>query len=61
MRLVRAGPMSSIDNETNIGSFMIVEAATIAAVRRLHDGDPFTKVGLFERAEICGWDQHIGI
>ena len=60
-KLVRAGPMCVSDtDDTNFGSFMIVEAPSIDHLRRLHADDPFTRAGVFARAELCRWDQHIG-
>ena len=56
-----AGPMCTSDaDDTNIGSFMIVEAASTADVQAFHDGDPFTLRGIFDRVEIIRWDRHIG-
>jgi uncharacterized protein YciI len=48
------------DNKKNIASFMIVEADSLEQVNRFHDGDPFTKVGLFQQSFIHIWDKHVG-
>jgi uncharacterized protein len=60
IKLVQAGPLMDNDNKHNIASFMIVEADSLDQVNRFHDGDPFTKVGLFERSFIHIWDKHVG-
>lgn len=61
VHLVHAGPMCvSDDDDTNLGSFMIVEADSIAQVQAFHEGDPFTLEGIFGRVDICRWDLHIG-
>lgn len=61
VHLVQAGPMCvSDDDDTNLGSFMIVEADSIAQVQAFHEGDPFTLEGVFGRVDICRWDRHIG-
>jgi uncharacterized protein YciI len=61
VRLVQAGPMCISDtDDTNLGSFMIVEASSAEEVRRFHDADPFALADIFGRVEICRWDKHIG-
>ncbi|HZZ13410.1 MAG TPA: YciI family protein [Paraburkholderia sp.] len=61
VRLVQAGPMCvSDDDDTNLGSFMILEAPSLADAQRFHEGDPFTQVGLYETVFIHRWDRHIG-
>ncbi|WP_233342909.1 YciI family protein [Burkholderia cepacia] len=59
-RLVQAGPLCIDDtNDTNLGSFMILEANSLADVQRFHDGDPFTRVGLYDKVFLHRWDRHI--
>ena len=61
VRVVQAGPMCGTDtDDTNVGSFMVVEADSIEAAQRFHNEDPFTKAGLFSRADLVRWDRHIG-
>jgi hypothetical protein len=60
VKLIQAGPLMDNDNKKNIASFMIVEADSLEQVNRFHDGDPFTKVGLFEQSFIHIWDKHVG-
>ena len=61
VEVVQAGPMCVSDTDnTNIGSFMILEAPSMAAVEEFHKGDPFTQAGIFERVELVRWDRHIG-
>jgi uncharacterized protein YciI len=38
----------------------VVEADSLADVKRFHDNDPFSRAGLFERADVVMWDRHIG-
>jgi hypothetical protein len=60
VKLVLAGPIMADDDSGNIGSFMIVEADSLATVKRFHNEDPFTKAGLFDDVRIHRWDKHIG-
>lgn len=61
VRIVQAGPMCATDAlNDNIGSFMILEAPSLAKAQAFHDNDPFTLAGLFDRVELCPWDRHIG-
>ncbi|VFR32385.1 hypothetical protein ANK1_4154 [plant metagenome] len=61
LKLVVAGPLCESDeSDGNIASFMIVEADSIEDVRRMHDGDPFTRAGVFGDVHIHRWDKHIG-
>ena len=61
VRIVMAGPMCTSDtDDTNLGSFMIVDAASIEDVETFHKNDPFTLRGIFGRVEIIRWDRHIG-
>jgi uncharacterized protein YciI len=61
LRLLVAGPLCVDDtHDTNIASFMIVEADSREAVVEMHDGDPFTKAGVFGDVHIHRWDKHIG-
>lgn len=56
----QAGPLCISDtDDTNLASFMILEAAGIDDVKRFHDEDPFTKGGLYEKSYIHRWDRHI--
>jgi uncharacterized protein YciI len=59
-KLVQAGPLVSSDDTKDVGSFMVVEADSLAAVQRFHDNDPFTVAGLFEDVRIHRWDKHVG-
>ena len=61
VKVVQGGPMCVGDDTTaNLGSFLIVEAASLADVQQFHDNDPFTRANLFERADVVRWDRHIG-
>jgi uncharacterized protein len=60
VKLVQAGPLMADDDSRNIGSFMVVEADSLATVKHFHDEDPFTKAGLFDDVRIHRWDKHVG-
>ncbi len=60
VKLVQAGPLMDDENKKNIASFMIVEADSLDQVKRFHDGDPFTKAGIFQTTFIHIWEKHIG-
>jgi uncharacterized protein YciI len=53
--LVLAGPFTKDDGETMDGSLIVVEASSRDAAKRIADGDPFAKAGLFEAVEIRPW------
>jgi uncharacterized protein len=60
LRLVQAGPLCVSDNDdTNLASFMVIEAASIEEVEAFHQGDPFTVAGLYDKVIIHRWDRHI--
>lgn len=61
INVVQAGPLCAGDaDETNIGSFFIVEADSRDEVIRFHENDPTTKAGLYQEVLIYRWDKHIG-
>jgi uncharacterized protein YciI len=47
-------------DDTNLGSFMIVDAPSFADLQRFHDNDPFTKGGVYGAVRLVRWDRHIG-
>jgi uncharacterized protein YciI len=51
-RLMLAGPMTSDDGATMLGSVLIIEAADRAAAEAFAAGDPYAKAGLFESVTI---------
>ena len=51
-RLMLAGPMTSDDGTTMLGSVLIIEAADRAASEAFAAGDPYAKAGLFESVTI---------
>ncbi len=60
-KLVQAGPFCVDDvDDTNLGSFMILEATSYEEVVRFHEGDPFTKAGIYGDVHIHRWDKHVG-
>jgi uncharacterized protein len=61
VKLVQAGPFCVSDtDDTNLGSFMILDAESREAVESFHAGDPFTKAGIYGDVHIHRWDKHIG-
>jgi uncharacterized protein YciI len=61
IKVVQGGPMCVGDDITNnLGSFLVVEAQSLADVQHFHDNDPFTLANLFERSDVVRWDRHIG-
>ena len=60
VRVLHGGPLCANDvDKTYVGSFMVLEAKRRDDVKKFHDEDPFTAGGLYERADIQRWDQHI--
>lgn len=60
-RLVQGGPLCVNDeDDANLASFMILEADNIEQVKQFHEGDPFTRAGLYDRVYIHRWDKHVG-
>ncbi|MDB5576360.1 MAG: YCII-related protein [Bradyrhizobium sp.] len=57
--IVQAGPLLGIEGQM-VGSMIILEAGSMDEVERFHEGDPFTKVGLFDQVHMLQWDRHIG-
>ena len=62
VRLVEGGPLCASDDPepVNHGSFMILEARSHDDVVAFHEGDPFTKAGLYESTRIIRWHRTIG-
>ena len=61
IKVVQGGPMCVGDDiTTNLGSFLVIDAPSLAVAREFHDNDPFTRAKLFERADVVRWDRHIG-
>ena len=61
VEVVQGGPMCAGDDlSTNLGSFLVIEAPSLQVAERFHNDDPFTRAGLFERADVVRWDRHIG-
>ena len=59
-RVVQAGPLCVGDaDDTNLASFMILEADSLEAAQRFHDEDPCTKAGLYATTYIHRWDRHM--
>lgn len=55
-----AGPLLADDNETMIGSMLIVEADSRADVEALLPNDPYAIAGLFDSVEVHPWIWALG-
>ena len=55
-----AGPFTSDDGQTMLGSMIIIEAADAAAARTFAANDPYALAGLFQSVEIKPWRWLIG-
>jgi hypothetical protein len=55
-----AGPFTSEDGATMLGSLIIIEAADMAAARAFAANDPYALAGLFSTVEIKPWRWLIG-
>ena len=53
--LVLAGPFTEEDGTSMNGSLIVVEAASLDDARRIIEGDPFAKAGIFAHVEIRPW------
>ena len=60
-RLKFAGPiMSAGEDPKPIGSLIVLDAASMDAVKIFADNDPYTRAGLFESVEINPWKGVLG-
>lgn len=60
-RVKLAGPILSPGNDPKpIGSLIIIDAASEAAVQLFADNDPYASAGLFEKVEIKPWNGALG-
>ena len=59
-RIRIAGPFTTDDGATMIGSLLVVEAEDKATAEALAKDDPYNKAGLFQSVEIRGWKWVIG-
>lgn len=53
--LVFAGPFTETDGETMNGSLIVVEAPSLDTARKIAEGDPFAKAGIFAEVDIRPW------
>lgn len=56
-RLVTAGPLTSEDGQTPLGSLLVIDCADRADAEAVAAGDPYAKAGLFESVAIRPWRQ----
>lgn len=60
-RLKIAGPLMSGGSDPHpIGSLIVIDAASEAAVQLFADNDPYATAGLFEKVDITPWRRAIG-
>lgn len=60
-RVKLGGPLLSAGEDAMpIGSMLIIDAASEAAVQLFADNDPYNTAGLFERVEIRPWKRVTG-
>jgi len=60
-RVKIAGPiMSTGEAPEPVGSLIVIDAASDAAVQLFADNDPYATAGLFEKVEIQPWKRAIG-
>lgn len=60
-RLKVAGPLLTPGSEPKpIGSMIVIDAASEAAVQLFADNDPYAHAGLFESVEIRPWKAAVG-
>ncbi len=55
-----AGPFLSDDEQTSIGSMLVIEAESKAAAEAWAALDPYARAGLFEDVEIHAWRWVVG-
>ena len=53
--LIFAGPFTDEGGQTMNGSLIVVEAGSLNEARKIVDGDPFAKAGLFASVDIRPW------
>lgn len=60
-KMVQGGPLCAGDkNDAYVGTFMLIEAESREEAVALHEQDPFTQAGVFERTFIVRYDKHRG-
>ncbi len=55
-----AGPFLNDQAGTPTGSLLIVDAESSDEARKIADGDPYAKAGLFANVEIRAWNWTVG-
>jgi len=55
-----AGPFMSDDDQTMLGSLIVIEALDIAAARAFAAADPYALGGLFSTVDIKPWRWTVG-
>ncbi len=60
VRIVYGGPLLELDQETPIGSLIVIEAPTIEAAHTVLANDPYQLADLFVQIEVLPWRFAIG-
>ncbi len=60
VRIVMSGPLVADDGQTPMGSLLIVEAESRAAVETYQHADPFYIAGIWEKFTITAFKKMIG-
>ncbi|KAB2919338.1 MAG: YciI family protein [Hyphomicrobiaceae bacterium] len=58
--VVFGGPLLSPDEETPIGTLMVIEASSVDDVKALVADDPYSRASLFDHVEITPWRFAVG-
>jgi len=59
-KLVLAGPLLADDQETSIGSVLIVDAENMTEAKAFADNDPYNQANLFADIKITAWRKTVG-
>ena len=51
-----AGPMLAPDNETMVGTLLVLEAPDLATAQAFVENDPYRKAGLFAEVSVRPWN-----
>jgi uncharacterized protein YciI len=54
-KIIFAGPLLTDDQQTMIGSLLVLDLPDRAAAEKFAANDPYRKAGLFQSVNITGW------
>ena len=60
IKLVLAGPLLADDQETSIGTLLIIDARDMAEAKAFADNDPYNQANLFANVSITAWRKTVG-